>query len=135
MESTDGIKRLGDKELELLILRRISENAGIKESEICRTIPARTARIVGYLTHYVGIGALEMRFSGTSYSCKRYSLTGLGEFLLCLKEIDCSLVRGNLKFAECEARNLSGENLGPFTEKLRDLGKRGAEAPSLPDVI
>ncbi len=124
MESTDGIKRLGDKEIELLILRYISENADVKESEIYRAIPARIARTVGYLTHYTGIGVLEMRYSDVSYTSKHYSLTELGEFLLCLKEIDCSTVRGNLKFAECEERHLGGENLRTLTKKLKKLGMR-----------
>ncbi len=121
MESTDGIKRLGDKELELLILRHISENDGAKESEICRAIPARNARIVGYLTHYTGIGVLEMRFSDVSYTSKLYSLTELGEFILCLKVIDCSTVRGNLKVAECGEPDFGGENLRTLTRRLRRL--------------
>lgn len=131
MESTDGIKRLGDKELELLILRYISENDGVKESEIYKAVPARIARTVGYLTHYTGIGVLEMRHSDVSYTSKHYSLTELGEFLLSLKEIDCSTVPGNLKFVECEGRDLGGENLRPLTRKLKKLGRReAAPAPT-----
>ncbi len=127
MESTDGIKRLGDKEIELLILRYISQNADVKESEIYKAIPARIARTVEYLTHYTEIGALERHYSDVSYTTRNYSLTELGEFLLCLKEIDCSTVRGNLKFAECEERDLGGENLRTLTRKLKKLGMREVE--------
>ncbi len=124
MKSDDGVKRLGDKELEYLILRYISEHDGAKESEITKAIPGRTLRVAHCLKTYVGSGVLEMRYSDRSYTAKHYSLTDLGRLHLYLKRIDCSTMHENFKIVECEELDFDGVDLLAITELLANLGKR-----------
>ncbi len=123
MESTDKVKRIGDKEIEYLILKYIAEHEGAKESEICGAIPARPFRVAGYLKDFVSGDLLELRQDDSTYTVRRYTLTPLGRFLLSVKVLDCGMVHGSFKVSEMEDIDLGGRDLTEETEMLVGLAE------------
>lgn len=118
------VKKIGDKELELMILRYVAEHDNPKESEICQAIPARTLRVAEHLRQYCDRGVLAMEYSETSYTVKRYHLTEFGEFCLSIKEADCATLNGNFKFLDCAELDLKGKDLRTMTLMLQAMVKK-----------
>lgn len=122
--SANGRGKIGDKELEYVVLKFISEHGEPKESEICAALPANSQRIVSVLKMYVKAHVLNLRQDDTSYTSKRYSLTGLGQFCFCIKDIDGSITGNGFKIVECGELDLEGKDIGRITLLLQDLKKK-----------
>ncbi len=116
-------KKIGDKELEYIVLKFVADHGEPKESEISAALPANSLRVVGILKMYVRAGVLNLRQDDTSYTAKRYSLTDFGEFCLSIKDIDCAITRDGFKIVECGELDLEGKDVRRITLLLRDLKK------------
>lgn len=127
MESTDKVKRLGDKELEYLILRFVSEHPGAKESDVCKAIPARPLRVADRLKDFVSGGVLELKQDDSSYTVRCYTLTEPGEFVLSLKAVDCAMMHKGFGTDDIGDLDLRGRDLSELTRMLKELREKGTQ--------